>query len=78
MKANINRKMYEVWINSEVYAPVWWQSAREAQDIPMAMLPLLQCTDDSTTLTWDDLQWCKSLPHWDGIDGWPLRVWRVQ
>lgn len=70
-------KTYLVTVNFGVDAPVWWEAAREAEDLPDALHPLVLGTALQVEITHDDLCWCKTLPHWDGLDGWPLRVTRL-
>ena len=71
------KKTYLASMNYKVDAPVWWESAREHPELPTSLVPLVRGMERQVEITWDDLQWCKQRPHWDGLDGWPLKLTRL-
>ena len=75
--ARLRAKVYLVKPNDAVPAPAWWAAARAAEDAPRALRGLLLCTSKEVEISWDVLQWCKTLPDWQWIDGHPLRIWRI-
>lgn len=74
----MNIKYYRAKRNEKVAAYRWWQAARNARYIPYALIPLISGRTPWVEISSVDLQWCKSLPFWDGIDGWPLLLQRVR
>lgn len=78
MADTMKKKYYYARINYAVDAPEWWRAARESTDLPESLLGLVYCHTETTMMSSEDVRWCRTLPHWDGLEGWPLKLWDNQ